>query len=272
MKLKKSVKRTLALLLVMICFASPALSMKAEAAGAIDYYKYFDAKYYYNNNPDLQVAIGYNPDLLWAHYVTCGFKEGRAAWNPANGVPTPNGTLPTTATAATPNTYGTMGTLPTTAVAVPGAPGALTYLSSYTTSYADGIPRAANIALAASRINGKTIAPGQGFSFSNTILPRTAANGYQVAPVYVNKKVSSGIGGGICQVSTTLYCALRFGNVTVTERHPHSLPVAYVPAGYDATISGTALDLKFVNNYSQPIYIAASAVGGNLTVTLYLVG
>ncbi len=114
------------------------------------------------------------------------------------------------------------------------------------------------------------IAPGQEVSFSQTILPRTAANGYKKGGAYVGGKVVSVTGGGICQVSSTLYAALMNAGVTVTERHPHSMTVGYLPLGMDATIAGTSKDLKFLNNYNMPVYIQTSVEGSNLTVNVYV--
>lgn len=143
-------------------------------------------------------------------------------------------------------------------------------LGTYTTKYNAKIPRATNVALAANRINGVVLNPGDLFSFTTTILPRTPENGYVSAPVIVNKEFVPGIGGGICQVSSTLYACMLTCGVPALERHPHSLPVSYIPAGMDATISGTAVDLKFVNPYNKPLMITASPDNGSLTVGLWL--
>ena len=130
--------------------------------------------------------------------------------------------------------------------------------------------RATNIAVAASRINGVVIQPGEEFSFNRTILPRTAANGYVEAPIYVSGKHSTGTGGGICQVSSTMYSAMLNGGIPATERHPHSLPVPYLPEGRDATIAGNYYDLRFVNIYNTPLQISAVADlrTGTVSVTL----
>jgi vancomycin resistance protein YoaR len=90
------------------------------------------------------------------------------------------------------------------------------------------------------------------------------------APIYVSGKKGTGTGGGVCQVSSTLYAAMVYAGLPATERHAHSLPVDYLPAGLDATIAGSYLDLKFTNTFSQPLLIQASANGGTLTVTLVL--
>lgn len=147
---------------------------------------------------------------------------------------------------------------------------AQTVIGTYTTYYEANVSRAVNVELAAQRINGTVVAPGENFSFSNTILDRTTANGYVEGPIFVKGEKSTGIGGGVCQVSSTLYAAMVDAKLPATERHPHSLPVDYLPAGLDATIAGNYMDLKFTNTFSQPLLIQASAEGGKLVVTLTL--
>lgn len=147
---------------------------------------------------------------------------------------------------------------------------AQTVIGTYTTYYEANVSRAVNVELAAQRINGIVVAPDGKFSFSNTILDRTTANGYVEGPIFVKGEKSTGIGGGVCQVSSTLYAAMVDAALPATERHPHSLPVDYLPAGLDATIAGNYMDLKFTNTFEQPLLIEASAEGGKLTVTLIL--
>ncbi|MEE1013039.1 MAG: VanW family protein, partial [Clostridia bacterium] len=142
-------------------------------------------------------------------------------------------------------------------------------LGSYTTYYSGTAARNNNVRLATSRVNGYELMPGEVFSYDQTILPRTAANGYQAAPVYVGNKVESGMGGGICQPSSTLYCAALYANLEIVERHNHSMLVSYLPAGLDATISQGALDLKLKNNTPYPIKIAGQASGGALTFSIW---
>lgn len=156
-----------------------------------------------------------------------------------------------------------------TSAALPDTSG-YALLGTYSTNYNANIPRATNVSVAANRINGYVLNPGDLFSFTTVILPRTAANGYVSAPVIVNKEFVPGIGGGICQVSSTLYACMLTCGVPALERHPHSLPVSYIPAGMDATISGTAVDLKFANPYDRPMMISASPDNGRLTVGLWL--
>lgn len=143
-------------------------------------------------------------------------------------------------------------------------------IGTYTTEYEDNISRAVNVELAAERINGVKLQPGEKFSFSNTILERTAENGYVNGPVFVKGKEVQGIGGGVCQVSSTLYAAMVDAGLKATERHAHSMPVDYVPQNLDATIAGDYLDLKFTNTFSQTLLIEAQAENGTLTVTLVL--
>lgn len=142
-------------------------------------------------------------------------------------------------------------------------------LGSYTTHYSGSAARNNNVRLATSRIDGYELMPGEEFSYDQTILPRTAENGYQAAPVYVGNKVESGMGGGICQPSSTLYCAALYANLEITERHNHSMLVSYLPAGLDATIAQGVLDMKFKNNTPYPIKISGQASGGVLTFSIW---
>ncbi len=139
-------------------------------------------------------------------------------------------------------------------------------LGSYSTYFGSSTAaRANNVRLAASRVNGTELMPGDEFSYDKTILPRTPANGYMTAGVYVGNKVESGLGGGICQPSSTLYAAALYANLEILERHNHSLPVSYLPAGMDATIAEGYLDLRIRNNTNYPIKISAITEGGTLT-------
>ncbi len=145
-----------------------------------------------------------------------------------------------------------------------------TILAVYSTKYDDSLPRANNITLAANRINGVVLNKGDVFSFTHTILPRTIENGYVAGPIFVQKEHSKGIGGGICQVSSTLYACTLTAGIPALERHEHGLPVTYIPAGMDATIDGTRLDFKFANPYDKPLMITATPNYGVLTVGLWL--
>ena len=143
-------------------------------------------------------------------------------------------------------------------------------ISTFSTNYAySSASRANNIALATRTVNGKILLPGETFSFNDTVGIRTVAKGYQQAPVDVDNKVVLGLGGGICQVSTTLYNAVLRGDLKIAERNHHSLPSRYVPLGMDATVDYGNLDFKFTNSYSYPLYIQGNASGGSLTFSIY---
>lgn len=127
--------------------------------------------------------------------------------------------------------------------------------SDYSSSSA---ARANNVELASKRMNGTILMPGEVFSYDKTIGPRTSENGYQSAGVYVGNRVESGIGGGICQPSSTLYGAVLYANLEIVTRTSHSLPVSYVPAGQDATIAQGYIDFQFKNNSEYPVKIVAT--------------
>lgn len=145
-----------------------------------------------------------------------------------------------------------------------------TKISSFTTSFkTSDANRSTNIAVASKAINGKLLMPGEVFSFNDVVGDRTAENGYRMAHVIVNKELVDGIGGGVCQVSTTLYnSALRAGLETVQRFH-HSIPSSYVGLGLDATVAYGLLDYKFKNTLAYPIYIETVVKNKNLTVNVY---
>lgn len=143
-------------------------------------------------------------------------------------------------------------------------------IGSYSTTFSTSTAaRANNIQTAAKYINGTILYPGKVFSTTKVIKDRTEENGYQSAPEYSSGKVIDGIGGGVCQVSTTLYNAVLNAELEVVERSPHSMVVAYVAVSRDAAISGTYKDFKFKNNTDVPIYIWADASGGTLSFKIY---
>ena len=123
-----------------------------------------------------------------------------------------------------------------------------------------------NIEVAAGHLNNLVVMPGQEISVSDTIKPRTTANGYKSAGAYLNGRTVPAIGGGICQVSSTVYNAVKNAGLTVLERHPHSMPVHYLPLGLDAAISAGSKDLRFRNDYSAPVILRAYTEGKNLIV------
>jgi len=143
-------------------------------------------------------------------------------------------------------------------------------ITHYVTRYnVNELNRTHNLTKAAIGINGSIILPGEVFSFNRTVGQRTMETGYKDAMVIVNGKFEPGLGGGICQVSSTLYNACLLAGLEIVERHNHNLTVAYVPIGQDATVSYGTQDFKFKNNTTSPIYVRVVAVGGYLTVTIY---
>ena len=142
-------------------------------------------------------------------------------------------------------------------------------LGSYKTGLGGSAARVNNVILATSRINGTELMPDEEFSYDKAILPRSSANGYQAAPVYVGNKVESGMGGGICQPSSTLYSAALYANLGIVERHNHSMAVGYIPAGMDATIAEGALDLRIKNTTGYPVKLVGEISNGMVNFSIY---
>ena len=143
-------------------------------------------------------------------------------------------------------------------------------LGSYTTNYStSSAGRCANISVAAGKINGTVLYPGEEFSVGQTIGPLTAAGGYELAGAYENGQTVQSYGGGVCQVSTTLYNAVLKAELEVTQRSNHSMIVTYVKPSMDAAIAGDYKDLKFVNNLDAPIYIEGYTVGKDIYFNIY---
>lgn len=142
-------------------------------------------------------------------------------------------------------------------------------LASYHTQYTPG-NRGHNITLAAGKLNGTLVKPNGIFSFNDTVGLRTAAAGYKVAGVILDGQLADGIGGGVCQVSSTLYNAILLAGLTPTARTSHALPSAYCPPGLDATVADGQIDLQFRNQLAHNVYLLASADGHTLTV--YVLG
>lgn len=142
--------------------------------------------------------------------------------------------------------------------------------ASFSTSYAassDG--RKHNIALAAKKLNGIKIPIDEEFSFNNAVGARSVENGFKTAKIILNGEFADGVGGGVCQVSSTIYnCALLSG-LTVTEQHSHSLSVGYVEPSFDAMVNSYTSDLKFLNDTGGDVYVAATADGTTLSFTFY---
>ncbi len=143
-------------------------------------------------------------------------------------------------------------------------------LGTHTSNYNTGqISRSHNVALAASKLYNRVFKQGEIISYNDLVGQRTVAAGFQSATVYVGNRLEQGIGGGICQVSSTLYAAALRAGLEVVERVNHSMPVSYMPAGMDATVSYGSIDLKLKNNTAYPIRVEAIAVGGKMTVNIY---
>ena len=145
-----------------------------------------------------------------------------------------------------------------------------TLLGTYSTNYStSSTERKNNIANAAKLINNSIIYPGEVFSCYEKMNPFTPENGYYSAGAYVNGMVEDSIGGGVCQVSTTLYNAVLKSELEIVERAAHSMTVSYVPVSFDAAIAGTYKDLKFKNNLEVPILVEAIANGTTITFNIY---
>ncbi len=144
-------------------------------------------------------------------------------------------------------------------------------LSEFKTNYSSSSAnRASNIELAASKINGTVLKPGEEFSFNTIVGKRTTESGFKTAHAYSSGKVIDEVGGGICQVSSTLYTAVLYADLQVTERRSHQMTVSYVPLGQDATVNYGTQDFKFKNNSNYPIKILAN--GRNRTLTVKILG
>lgn len=143
-------------------------------------------------------------------------------------------------------------------------------LYSFTTYFdADNTDRSSNIRLAAQKINGTVIESGGTFSFNQVVGARTEENGFKSAKIIENGKFVMGVGGGVCQVSTTLYNAALLSGLGIEEYHPHSLQVSYVAPSRDAMVSGNYFDLKFRNNRKTPIYIRVNCTLNSICCTVY---
>ncbi len=137
--------------------------------------------------------------------------------------------------------------------------------ASFSTNFNNGqVDRSTNIRLAADIIDGRILMPGESFSFNRFVGRRTAKGGFKSAGVFVNGRKEYDIGGGICQVSTTLYNAAVFADLKIKTRSNHSRPVPYVPLGRDAAVSYPNPDLVFENNYDFPIALSASVGKGTI--------
>ena len=143
-------------------------------------------------------------------------------------------------------------------------------LSTFTTKYdRTNTNRTTNLQLAINKINGIVLLPGEEFSYNKVVGERTIAAGYKDAKIYSNGEVVDGLGGGICQVSSTLYNTALLANLEITERRNHQFVTSYVDAGRDATVVYGSQDFKFKNNRNYPIKIEASLNSGIAKISLY---
>ncbi len=141
-----------------------------------------------------------------------------------------------------------------------------TYSTRYSTSDRD---RTTNLQLAASKINGTVLMPGETFSYNQVVGERTISAGYKEAPIYVSGEVVDGLGGGICQITSTLYNAVLYANLEIVERSNHQFVPSYVTASRDATVVYGAIDFKFKNNRDYPIKLVCSVSGGIARFDIY---
>ena len=143
-------------------------------------------------------------------------------------------------------------------------------LGTFSTTYStNNKNRVTNLELSSEKIDGTIIMPGEIFSYNKIVGERTIAKGYKEAAVYAGGKVVDGIGGGICQLSSTLYNAVIYANLEITERSNHMFLTSYVTAGRDATVSWGTLDFCFKNTRSYPIKIQSSVKNGVVTTSIY---
>lgn len=142
-------------------------------------------------------------------------------------------------------------------------------IASYITKYSgsETLNRNYNMRLASNSINGVILKPGESFSYNDTILAKShKGRDYKEAGIFANGEVSTGIGGGICQISSTLYQAALYSGMTITQRANHSMRVGYMPAGRDATASWGSIDLKFKNQLKVPVMIESVMKNGTIKV------
>ena len=143
-------------------------------------------------------------------------------------------------------------------------------LATFSTKYnAGNAGRTTNLRLAANKINGTVLLPNEEFSYNAVVGERTISAGYKMAATYSNGAVVDGLGGGICQISSTLYDAVVMANLKITTRRNHQFVTSYVPAGKDATVVWGSQDFKFVNSRKYPVRITATVQGGIATVQVW---
>lgn len=143
-------------------------------------------------------------------------------------------------------------------------------LATFSTKYNAGDrDRTTNLILAAQKINGTVLLPGEEFSYNKTVGERTIEAGYKMAATFSNGKVVDGLGGGICQISSTLYDAVVMANLQITKRRNHQFITSYLPGGKDATVVWGSQDFKFINSRKYPVRITMSVFGGTATAQVW---
>lgn len=230
----------------------------------------FDAQYYYDKYPDLQAAFGFDENALYKHYLIYGLKEGRS------GSENFNCAVYKANYADLRKAYGndyvayclhyeTYGQAENrealVAFAAEESLEALQneVLGTAETSYDSTESRATNIAVAAQAINGVVLQPGEAFSFNSLVMPTTTERGFVAGPAIYGGKIVMAMGGGVCQVSSTLNLALTATGIIPTERHNHSIEQPYAVRGTDAAVSDGYKDYRFQNTLTYAIKIVAAA-------------
>lgn len=238
-----------------------------------------------NRGQVIPLAVGFSPDKLYARVAAIARDIDREPQNAALKVANFNVTL-------IPNAIGYKVDIARTAAEISGhlnnkipftltlavaeLPPAITardldgidgVISSYTTQFnPDDQNRSQNIAIAAKNLNGVVVRRGEVFSFNTHVGPRLAENGYKIAPVFINGKLVPDWGGGVCQVSSTLYNAALLADMKIEERTSHFRPPAYVPLGQDATVADNYLDFRFRNTSAHNIYILSDVNGDQVNI------
>lgn len=142
-------------------------------------------------------------------------------------------------------------------------------LGSFSTEFnANNKRRTNNIVRASEAIDRHIVQPGETFSYNETVGPTSKENGYQLSTIFIKGKQFEGYGGGVCQVSSTLYNAAANAGMTIVERHDHSKPVPYVEKGKDAATSYGGIDFKFENNKTVPVKIESHVDGGTISIAI----
>ena len=142
-------------------------------------------------------------------------------------------------------------------------------LASYSTKYVNNANRTTNLRLASNKINSKVVMPGETFSFNKVVGKRTVSAGYKNAAIFQDGQVTDGLAGGICQISSTLYNAALYADMTITSRRNHMFIPSYVDGGRDATVVWGSTDFKFRNDRDYPIKIESSVSDGYVRVAIY---